>query len=232
MPAALVVLAAGSGTRLGAEVNKILLPLGPTTVLGRSITTALNVPDVRRIVLVVRDGEQEAVSEAVAPLLGEREVAMVVGGATRHASEQAALAVLRADILAGDIDVVAIHDAARPLASAQLWTEVIDAAAQHGGAVPVVPTAQLSHRSGRRATSGLVAVQTPQAFGAADLLAAYRRAEEDGFLGTDTASCLERYAETRIQAVRAPVGNLKITFPEDIRLAEALLAQTPLRDSP
>ena len=69
----------------------------------------------------------------------------------------------------------------------------------------------------------LVGVQTPQAFQAKALLAAYRAAEGDGFRGTDTAACLERYADVRIRGVPAPATNLKITFPEDVAVAERIL---------
>ena len=68
-----------------------------------------------------------------------------------------------------------------------------------------------------------VAVQTPQAFRARPLLDAYRRAERDGFVGTDTASCVERYTDLAIHCVPSPATNLKITFPEDVALAERLL---------
>ena len=68
-------------------------------------------------------------------------------------------------------------------------------------------------------------MQTPQAFRARDLLEAYRRAEADGFVGTDTGSCLERYAGIAIRGVASTAANLKVTFPEDIGLAEALLSQ-------
>ena len=89
MRAAVVVLAAGAGTRVGAEVNKVLLSLGDVPVVARSVMTARAVPGVRRVVLVVRDGEQEAVQAAVEPHLDDEQpqVAMVTGGPTRHASE-------------------------------------------------------------------------------------------------------------------------------------------------
>ncbi len=224
--AAAVILAAGSGTRVGAATNKVLLPLDGLPLLVWSVRTVLEVHAVHRVVLVVRPGDREAVTEVVTPHLGTHDLWVVDGGSMRHDSEWRALQTLERDIERDELDVVAIHDAARPLASARLWTEVIEAAAEYGGAVPVVPTTPLSHRSGRRARTGLVAVQTPQAFRAADLLAAYHRAEEDAFVGTDTASCLERYGQAQIHAVRAPAGNLKVTFPEDVRLAEALLAHT------
>ena len=71
----------------------------------------------------------------------------------------------------------------------------------------------------------VVAVQTPQAFAAGPLLEAYRRAERDGFVGTDTASCIERYTDLASTACPATRGNIKITFPEDLFLAERLLAK-------
>jgi 2-C-methyl-D-erythritol 4-phosphate cytidylyltransferase len=232
---AAVVLAAGSGTRVGATaggepVNKVLLPLDGVPILARSVRTVLDVPGVHRIVLVVRPGERAVVAEAVAPHLGAHDLWLVEGGAQRHDSEWQALQVLADEIQDGEIEVVAIHDAARPLASPQLWGSVIAAAAEHGGAIPVVRTPRLSHREGSLAPDGLVGVQTPQAFRAGDLLAAYRLADRDGFVGTDTAACLERYADIRIAGVPSTTANLKVTFPEDVALAEALLHPPGVED--
>jgi 2-C-methyl-D-erythritol 4-phosphate cytidylyltransferase len=70
-----------------------------------------------------------------------------------------------------------------------------------------------------------VAVQTPQAFRAEPLLEAYARASEDRFVGTDTASCMERYTDVALRCVPGDAGNIKITFPEDLFLAERLLAR-------
>lgn len=222
--AAIVLLAAGSGTRVGAERNKVLLPLDGLPVLAHSVRTALQVDGVRRVVVVVRPDDRDDVAAALAPLLGGQEVWLVDGGAERHDSEFAALQALRADIERGDVEVVAIHDTARPLASAALFRAVIDVAARQGGAVPAVPAADLCFVDGSLAGSDLVAVQTPQGFGGHDLLAAYLAADRDGFLGTDTAACLERYTTTAIRIVPGERHNLKITFPQDLRLAEELLA--------
>ncbi len=232
MPAALVLLAAGSGTRVGAATNKVLLPLDgsddpASSALGLSLRTALAVPDVHRLVLVVRSGDEEAVAAVAQPLLGDREVVMVAGGDTRHASEQAALAVLRADIEADDedgIDVVAIHDTARPLVSPELFTAVIGVAREHGGAIPAAPLSHLSTRDLQPVDGALVGVQTPQAFRAADLLAAYAQAAADGFDGTDTGATLERYASgVRIVAVPSTPLNLKVTFADDLGAVTTLL---------
>ena len=234
MPAAVVILAAGSGSRVGASSNKVLLPLGDSTVLARSVRSALSVPDVVRLVLVTRDGEEDAVRDAVAPELvtglarglatglGDREAVLVVGGATRHASEWQALRVLATAIDAGDLDVVAIHDGARPLAPPALFASVLDAAREHGGALPAAPMPGLVTSDLGAVDGELVGVQTPQAFQAAGLLAAYRSAQADGFEGTDTAATYERYASGRVAAVPSGARNLKITFPEDVAVATRL----------
>jgi 2-C-methyl-D-erythritol 4-phosphate cytidylyltransferase len=229
--AAIVILGAGSGSRVGADVNKVLLPLLDAPVLAWSVRTALAVSDVRRVMLVVRPGEETAVSEAVAPHLGDAEIGIVAGGDTRHDSEWNALRALGPEIEAGEIEVVAIHDGARPLADVALFEATIAAAREHGGAIPVVARDQLISRSGETLPPELVAVQTPQAFRAANLLAAYTQADADGFQGTDTASCLERYTELRIAAVPSTPLNLKITFPDDIPTAERLATQSAT-DSP
>lgn len=221
--AAIVVLAAGAGTRVGAAVNKVLLPLGASTVLGTSVATALAVAGVARVVVVVRPGEEEVVGEVLRPLLDGREVTLVPGGATRHASEWAALRALAPEVEAGEVDVVAIHDGARPLAPVALYDAVLSAAREHGGAIPGVPLTGLVDLHLQPLGGEPMGVQTPQAFRAVDLLAAYRAAATEGFEGTDTAACLEHHAAVRVVAVAGSTANLKVTFAEDLALAEALL---------
>jgi 2-C-methyl-D-erythritol 4-phosphate cytidylyltransferase len=223
MPAAVVILAGGSGTRVGAETNKVLLPLGDSTVLGRSVRAALAVAGVVRLVVGVRAGDEVAVREAVGPLLGEREVRLVPGGPTRHASEWAALRALTEDVGAGRLDVVAVHDGARPLAGPELFAATLAAAREHGGALPVVRLPGLLGRDLRPVADHLVGVQTPQAFRAAPLLEAHRRAAADGYESTDTAACFERYCDLPVVPVHGGAANLKVTFPEDLAVAEQLL---------
>ncbi len=225
MRAAVVVLAAGAGTRVGAEVNKVLLPLAGVPVVARSVRTARAVPGVRRVVLVVRDGEQDAVRRAVEPFLddGAPEVSMVTGGETRHASEWQALSLLATEIETGEVDVVAIHDAARPLAPAELYGRVLAEAARRGAAIPVVAQHALVRRDGEPLPDRLAGVQTPQAFRATDLLAAYRLAESDGFAATDTAGCLTHYTALPIAAVGSTAANPKLTVADDFVLAGALV---------
>jgi 2-C-methyl-D-erythritol 4-phosphate cytidylyltransferase len=225
MRAAVVVLAAGTGSRVGAGTNKVLLPLHGVPVVARSVRTARQVPGVVRVVLVVRDGEQEAVRAAVEPYLddGAPEVAMITGGTTRHRSEWAALSLLAAEIEAGGLDVVAIHDAARPLADVDLYRRVLAAALEQGGAIPVVHLTDLVSADGTAVPDDLVGVQTPQAFRAADLLAAHRAAADAGDEATDTAGVLAAHRGLPIAAIDSDAGNLKVTVAEDLGVAEHLI---------
>ena len=222
--AAIVLLAAGSGERVGADRNKVLLPLHGVPVLAHSVRTVLRVDGAHRVVVVVRAEDRAAVTEAIRPHLGTHDLWLVDGGEQRHDSEYSALRALRRDIEAGEIAVVAIHDAARPLATEGLFRAVVDLAATRGAAVPALPAGRLNDRDGSLAAENLLVVQTPQAFDARALLAAYDAAEADRFVGTDTASCLERYADLAIHAVTGERRNLKITFADDLLLAGELIS--------
>jgi 2-C-methyl-D-erythritol 4-phosphate cytidylyltransferase len=217
--AAVVILAAGTGSRVGAEVNKVLLPLGDRPVLAWSVAAALALEDVRRVLLVVRPGEQHAVADAVAPHLGQDEVGVVEGGTTRHASEWAALCALAPEIETGAIDVVAIHDGARPMAGTDLFARTIEAAREHGGALPVVPLTQAVRADGGPAPRDLVAVQTPQAFRAEALRRALDVPAEILAQATDDAWLVER-AGGRVRVVESSPANFKVTTPRDLEIAE------------
>lgn len=218
---AVVLLAAGSGSRVGAGTNKVLLPLLGRPVLAWSVSTVAGLRYVDRVVVVHRPEDRDMVA-GVAPA-----ATLVEGGATRHASEWNAVQALAGAIDAGEIEVVAIHDTARPLAASGLFDEVVRAASSYGAAIPVRPQHGLIRREAGGPPLDLVAVQTPQAVRAAPLLAAYRRAAADGFEGTDTAACVERYTGLTVRAVPCEATNIKITFPADVALAERLLAARP-----
>lgn len=221
--AAIVVLAGGSGSRVGAGRNKVLLPLAGEAVLAHSVRTALEVQGATRLVVVVRPADREEVTKTLTPVLGQHDLWLVDGGAERHDSEWAAIQVLAPEIESGDVEVVVIHDAARPLAPATLFRTVIDVAREQGSAVPALPAGRLSRLDGSDPRADLAAVQTPQAFAAGPLLDCYRRAASEGWTGTDTAACLERYAGLETHAVAGTAANLKVTFAADLPLAEELI---------
>jgi 2-C-methyl-D-erythritol 4-phosphate cytidylyltransferase len=227
--AAGVVLASGSGSRMGAEVNKVYLPLAGRSLVSWSVAALSAVPDIEVLVLVARPADAEHVTNVLSAHSGPR-LDVVSGGATRQESELMALRHLAEDIRSGAIDVVLIHDAARPLVSPALVATVLHATREYGGAIPglarddLIEVAEdgidvLGPASGR-----VVAVQTPQGFRAAPLLGAYEQAALDGFVGTDTASCVAAYTDIAVHCVDGDERNLKITYPHDLPLAEGVLA--------
>ncbi|MGH8964780.1 MAG: IspD/TarI family cytidylyltransferase [Actinomycetes bacterium] len=227
MPArtAVILLAAGEGRRVGAVTNKVLLPLAGIPVFAWSLRSIVAMSSTTRVVMVIREEDRGPVERAIATHFPGLDATVVVGGRTRHASEWNALTVLADAIDADEVGVVAIHDAARPLADADLFDAVVRQAAESGGALPVrEQPALIPHAVSPPRKRSLVSVQTPQAFRARPLLAAYREAEREGFVGTDTASCVERYTDLEIRCVPSPATNLKITFPEDVALAARLIA--------
>jgi len=227
-PAAGVVLAGGSGSRVGAVANKVYLPVAGRPLLAWALAAFAAAPSVRRLVLVARPADLEAARDAAGRTGAGVEI--VPGGATRHGSEWAALRHLAPAIRAGELGVVAIHDGARPLVSCRLIEDTLAAAGVHGAAVPGVPlvdAATVDPACGVCAVPAryLVRVQTPQAFRADLLLAAYERAERDSFTGTDTAACFERYAGLRVHCLPGDPRNVKVTYRADLELAERLLAR-------
>lgn len=224
--AALVLLAAGSGSRVGHELNKVFLPLAGRRVFTWSLRWASHVEAINSMVLVVAERDRDLAMATLRREAPDTKTRLVIGGDTRHESEWKALSALADDIRAGEIDVVVIHDAARPLAGPALYDSVISAAAEHGGAIPVRPQSSVIPLNGSAAVGSVVAVQTPQAFKAQPLLTAYEAAHSNGFVGTDTASCIERFSNEVVRCVPSSAHNIKITYPEDLFLAEHLLARS------
>ena len=226
---ALVLLAAGRGTRVGADTNKVFLQLSGRRVLTWSLDSTRQLPGLVRTVLVLRDDDRAHADAVLRREARGRDILVVGGGSTRHDSELQALRALAPEIREGAVDVVVIHDAARPLAAPRLFSTVVDAARLLGGALPVLDQQGLVFLDGTPPGTPLVTVQTPQAFHALPLLEAYEAAAADGFVGSDTAACIERYSDLQVHGVVGDAGNIKITFPEDLFLAERLLARAHWR---
>ena len=209
MEAWAVVVAAGRGARFGAA--KQFADLCGRPVVDWSLDTARR--SCQGVVLVVP-----------ADVVGDWKADVVVtGGDTRSASVRAGL-----EAVPDSADVIAVHDAARPLAPLALWRAVIDAVAKGADAAipaaPVTDTVKEVTDGGRLVTldrSRLVAVQTPQAF-RAELLKQVHRA---GAEATDDAALVEAAGGT-VELVESPGHNLKITSPADLVVAAALLRAT------
>lgn len=226
--AALVLLAAGSGSRTGHQTNKVFLSLAGRRVFVWTLDATQEDPDIGPVVLAVRAGEEEAARTVLAREAPERDVRIVVGGNTRHASEHRAIQSLRPEVERGEVDVIVVHDAARPLSGPAIFRQVITTARKHGGGVPGQSQPALLDSHGLTPRAGqAVAVQTPQAFDAEALLRAYDAADREGFEGSDTAACVERFEPgVVIKHVPGASTNIKITYAEDLFLAEAVLARS------
>jgi len=217
-----VVLAAGSGTRFGHDINKVWLPLNGRHIISRSLTNAsANFKDAR-IIVVINPDDEDFARKALADDAMPASIEIVYGGASRHESEFNALQYLKPAIVAGEIEIVLIHDGARPLATPALFTAIAENAAQHGGAIPTIALDAKEMDTTREET--VARVQTPQGFRAQLLLEAYENAAVDGFAGTDTAACMEKYfPDVKIFAVPGDALNFKITYPQDLAIAELLV---------
>jgi 2-C-methyl-D-erythritol 4-phosphate cytidylyltransferase len=202
-----IVVAGGSGDRFGAP--KQFARLSGSTVIDRAVAAARSACDAV-VVVVPTDREWTAPPG----------VTTAPGGDTRSASVRSGLAAVP-----DEVEVVVVHDAARPLATRALFAAVIEAVhAGADGAVPALPVVDTLKRIVDRrilATvprDDLVIVQTPQAFRAAAL----RAAHHDGETDTDDAALVERHGGT-VVTVPGDVRNLKLTVTADLELAQALL---------
>ncbi|OXM73763.1 2-C-methyl-D-erythritol 4-phosphate cytidylyltransferase [Amycolatopsis thermalba] len=221
--AAAVVLASGAGTRVGAGVNKVYLPLAGRPIVAWSLAAFARTPGVGVLVFVIRPQDRALAEEALSGLGARAEI--VHGGASRQDSELNALRHLAGRIESGAVDAVLLHDGARPLVTPALITEVLRTAREHGGAMPGVVADDIVTDEGARPPGTLVRAQTPQGFRAAPLVAAYEQAAREGFAGTDTASVMERYSRTPVRWVPGAVENIKVTYPHDLLVAGRILAR-------
>lgn len=224
--AAGVVLAGGSGTRMGAGMNKAYLPLAGRRLVSWSLAAFDRVPEVGVLLLVARPEDRDLIDGVLDREVPDVPVEVVNGGTTRQDSELMALRHLSSRVKDGTVDVILLHDAARPLVSPALITDVLHAAREHGGAIPGLPGDDIITVTGDTVSGppldAAIRAQTPQGFLAAPLIDAYEQATRDHFIGTDTASCMERYG-LPVRWVHGDEHNLKITYPHDLTIAEQLL---------
>lgn len=225
--AAAIVLAAGSGDRLGAEIPKAFVPLGGRPLLVHAIGALRACPRIGEIVVAVPDGWA---SRARALLGSDPRCTVVTGGATRRDSVRAAL-----DAVPSDAASIVCHDAARPLAPSWLVDAVLGGLVDADGVVPGIPVVDTVKRVEggfvvrTEPRDGLVAVQTPQAFRADALRAAHARlAALDGTGVTDDAMAIEA-AGGRVRIVPGEPRAFKVTDADDLARAEALLAEAGAR---
>jgi 2-C-methyl-D-erythritol 4-phosphate cytidylyltransferase len=220
-----LVLAAGRGERLGHALPKGLVPLAGRPLLLHALAALEAVDELDLLLPVVPADARDPFERALAGARGLHKLGPVVeGGRERQDSVRAGLAALPADA-----ELVAVHDAARPCVRPEAVRRVIEAARSSGAAILATPVRDTI----KRVVDGHVvetppraecwAAQTPQVFRVEILREALAKAESDGTLGTDDAQLVEALG-VPVCVVLGDPDNLKITLPEDLAVAERLLA--------
>lgn len=220
-----VIVAAGSGTRIGGDTPKQFLEIAGVPMLLRSIRPFARHPSVAHVVVVLRDSDAAAPPAWLLPHAGEM-LSLVAGGAERSDSVAAGIAALPASCA-----VILVHDAARPFLDAGLIDRVIDAARAGHAVVPALAVtdtikemdpADPSRIARTVPREQLRSVQTPQGFPRRLLEEAYASARREGRKGTDDAALVEQAGGT-VRIVAGDPHNVKVTTTEDLELAEYLM---------
>lgn len=221
-----IIAAAGQGKRMGRGINKVFIPLSHCPVLVHTVRKFSQCEEVDDLVIVTGPDEVAEVKEMLANVNNIKPWKIIAGGSERQYSIANALAAIDKDS-----EITLVHDGARPLIELEIIQNVIAAARQYnaaGVAVPVKDTIKTVDNQGfitaTPPRNTLWAIQTPQAFTTKLLREAYTKAAHDGYLGTDDAGLVERLG-VKVKIVPGSYNNIKITTPEDLTIAEALLKQ-------
>lgn len=223
MTCAAIVTAGGIGERMGSDKPKQYLPIGGIPIIVRTLQLFQKHTEIDFIVLTTpKNHEEFCLREFVEPYGITKVRAIVPGGATRQES------VMEGLISAKDSHIVVIHDSVRPLVQPEIIMESIQKAQIYGSAIaacPVSDTVKIASDfiSDTFPRNNLWLAHTPQTFQTQIILQAHEKALKEGFQGTDDSSLVENMG-LRIAIVIDSAYNLKITLPEDILVAEKLLA--------
>lgn len=222
--------AAGKGKRMGASFNKIFAGLSDKPILIHTLISFSRCNLVDNFVVVAAKEEVESISRVLNSMPGIKPCKVVAGGSERQYSVYNGLLAVPKET-----DIVLVHDAARPLITAKVIENVIAEVKSSGAAVAAVPVTStikvvddnnvVTHTPKRET---LWTIQTPQGFRKDILLEANEKARQENFLGTDDASIIENMGYS-VKVVMGDYKNIKITSPEDLVFAEAVLGKKAVK---
>ena len=216
--------AAGRGSRMKANRNKILLELAGETILVQTLKKFAKIDRISNLIIAVAKDEIPLITLLLESKQISKPIQIVVGGSERQFSIYNAI-----QKVPSESEIVLIHDAARPLVSVETIEKVIDSAIEFGGSIAAVPekntikiatSDQFVEKTLPR--SLLWEIQTPQAFRRDIIEKAYESAISEKFLGTDDSSLVERIG-AQVKIVESESSNIKITTPDDLLFAEEFL---------
>lgn len=217
-----VIVAAGSASRMGG-IDKVMAPLGGEPMIARTVRAFQDCDAIKKIVVVTRQDLILPISQLCAGM--SKVTAVVAGGSSRQESVHLGL-----NALAGEVELAAVHDGARPLVTWQLIDRVVRAANTYGAAAPAVlvkDTIKVVSGGTVQSTpdrNSLRAVQTPQVFDFDLLRGGLSKARAEGAQVTDDCSAVERTGMV-VKLVEGDERNLKVTTPLDLKLAQMLLEE-------
>lgn len=228
MKAAALIMAGGSGERFAAETGaraaaKQLTPLSGRAMIAWSAEALARASRVAHVIVVLPAGMESDARAALPPEATRKLLAFVAGGATR---QESVFNALRA--VPDDVTHVLIHDAARPCVTSQLVERVLDALQLHDAVVPAVAATDTLVRDYEGRVDAVIdrvhvaGVQTPQAFRRELIVRAHREAKARGFHSSDDGSLVLALGET-VHTVPGERTNIKVTFRDDVAIAEAIL---------
>ncbi len=227
-----VIVAGGSGIRMGAPVKKQYLHLGGRPLLCHTLMAFDRRADLDQIVLVIPEGDVNACQTTILGTLSlDHDIRLVAGGRRRQESVLNGLRSL------GDADgVVMIHDGVRPFVSSALISRCLAGVQATGACIPALPvTDTLKEVDASGCILGTLdrktvrLAQTPQTFAIELIQRAHGQAIQSGFAATDDASVAE-FAGASVHTVSGDPANIKITTPHDLMLAQAIYQMWPVED--
>ncbi len=237
MTTAAVIVAAGRGTRAAtgaSDLPKQYAPLAGSTVLGVAVARFASHPAIGPIQVVIRE-EDQGLYAAATEVLRSRLAPPVAGGSTRQESVRLGLKALEPD----EPQRVLIHDAARPFVEPGVITQVIEALAQHAGAIaaePVADTLKLARPDRTIAQtverSGLWRAQTPQGFRFTAILKAHEAARAEGRSDFTDDAALAEWAGLDVALVQSSSRNIKLTSADDLAMAQRFMAEPSTQFEP
>ena len=227
MGVAAVIVAAGQGTRMGTAHRKQYMMLRNRPVLSYTLLTFEKCDAIEEIFLVIPRGDEPfCKKEIIDPLRPDKPIHLVSGGVTRQESVYNGLRAID-----GRFYLVVIHDGVRPLVKTERITECIRVAEKYGSCILAVPASDTiktvdEHDCviGTMKRHIIRMAQTPQAFHYSLILGAHVASQKEAYVGTDDAELVERFGKV-VKVIPGDPYNIKITTPEDLKFAEALLAQ-------
>lgn len=227
MKVSLIVPAAGTGSRMKSEVPKPFLRVGGKTVLEHTLSAFSGIDSIHEVIVPSTGPYREQILAAIASALPKAKGRVVDGGSERMFSVWNALRMV-----SPDSDLVAVHDAVRPFVSEKTIRDVIRTAEAQGAALPGLPVSDTLKKAGPdtriRSTvdrNHVFTVQTPQVFRRDILMASYKKAINSDVFGTDESSLVEM-AGFPVYLVEGNAENVKLTYPQDLILAERRMNST------